>query len=290
MKLSIYYRGSLASCNYACNYCPFSKRRDTRKQLSRDRVALQRFVGWAKDASSYHLGILFTPWGEALIRPAYQNAMIELSQCAHVWKVAIQTNLSCSLKWIDACRIDHIGLWSTFHPTEVPVSRFVKKVHWLRERGVSISVGVVGKREHFSVIKKLREQLPGDVYLWINAYKGPGGGYEANELKQLSAIDPLLPIDYERHHSKERACSAGEASIAVDATGAMRRCHFVEAPIGNIYQEGWNAAFIPRLCPNADCNCFLGYSQLTHLAVGERFGDGILERNGERWLEKFANR
>jgi hypothetical protein len=140
-------------------------------------------------------------------------------------------------------------------------------------------VGVVGKREHFSVIEELREELPGDVYLWINAYKGPGGGYNVDELMELSAIDPLLLIDYARHYSKGRECSAGETSVAVDATGTMRRCHFVDTAIGNIYQEGWEAAFMQRPCPNAACNCFLGYSQLTHLAVGERFGGGILERN-----------
>ena len=27
MNLSILYRGPLSSCNYACGYCPFAKRR-----------------------------------------------------------------------------------------------------------------------------------------------------------------------------------------------------------------------------------------------------------------------
>ncbi len=42
MKLTVLYRGELSSCNYACNYCPFAKRRDSRAQLQRDRVELQK--------------------------------------------------------------------------------------------------------------------------------------------------------------------------------------------------------------------------------------------------------
>ena len=46
MSLSILYRGPLSSCNYACGYCPFAKRRETAAELARDRTALERFVAW----------------------------------------------------------------------------------------------------------------------------------------------------------------------------------------------------------------------------------------------------
>jgi hypothetical protein len=45
LSLSILYRGPLSSCNYACGYCPFAKRRETAAELARDREALARFVG-----------------------------------------------------------------------------------------------------------------------------------------------------------------------------------------------------------------------------------------------------
>ena len=73
--LDILYRGPLASCNYACPYCPFAKRRDSRETLRRDADQLARFVDWAGGQTRRTLGILFTPWGEALIRPAYRAAM-----------------------------------------------------------------------------------------------------------------------------------------------------------------------------------------------------------------------
>ena len=42
MKLSILYRGPLSSCNYACDYCPFAKRKESYAQLEVDRRALER--------------------------------------------------------------------------------------------------------------------------------------------------------------------------------------------------------------------------------------------------------
>ena len=44
--ISILYRGPLSSCNYACGYCPFAKRRETREELAADARALGRFVDW----------------------------------------------------------------------------------------------------------------------------------------------------------------------------------------------------------------------------------------------------
>ena len=43
-KATILYRGSLKSCNYRCGYCPFSKRRGSRREYDRDREQWLRFV------------------------------------------------------------------------------------------------------------------------------------------------------------------------------------------------------------------------------------------------------
>ena len=40
-----YYRGSLDSCNYSCNYCPFSKKHKcSREELAEDEKSLAGFV------------------------------------------------------------------------------------------------------------------------------------------------------------------------------------------------------------------------------------------------------
>src|SRR5215469_7546700 len=90
---SILYRGPLSSCNYDCGYCPFAKTRNTREELLHDEQQLKRFTAWAA-ARTEEIGILFTPWGEALIHRCYQKALCKLSRLPNVRRAAIQTNLS----------------------------------------------------------------------------------------------------------------------------------------------------------------------------------------------------
>lgn len=97
MKLSILYRGPLSSCNYGCRYCPFAKHKESRQEHEQDRQALARFVRWVEERSQAQLSVLFTPWGEALIRRRYQQALAQLTKLPHVRKAAIQTNLSAPL-------------------------------------------------------------------------------------------------------------------------------------------------------------------------------------------------
>ena len=101
MNLSILYRGPLASCNYDCPYCPFAKRHDPPGALRADRAALERFVGWVAGETGTRISVLFTPWGEGLTRSWYRAALVRLSHLAHVERVAIQTNLSCRLDWVE---------------------------------------------------------------------------------------------------------------------------------------------------------------------------------------------
>ncbi|MGE3807331.1 MAG: radical SAM protein, partial [Gemmataceae bacterium] len=78
--LSILYRGPLSSCNYGCDYCPFAKRQETATELKIDRLALERFVDWVDGQGGKQIGILFTPWGEALTRRWYQRALARLTR------------------------------------------------------------------------------------------------------------------------------------------------------------------------------------------------------------------
>src|SRR5689334_17073803 len=97
MRLKILYRGPLASCNYDCRYCPFAKRAETVSERAEDSTALAKFLDWIGSNTQHEFEILFTPWGEALNRRRYQQAMIKLSRLANLGKVAIQTNLSARL-------------------------------------------------------------------------------------------------------------------------------------------------------------------------------------------------
>ena len=74
------------------------------------------------------------------------------------------------------------------------------------------------------------------------------------------------------------ASIAGESAITIDGAGDIRRCHFVKAVIGNIYQPDWRAALRRRACPNATCGCHIGYVHLPRLNQQAIYGDGLLAR------------
>jgi MoaA/NifB/PqqE/SkfB family radical SAM enzyme len=292
MNLSILYRGPLSSCNYACAYCPFAKRTETAAELRHDRECLARFVAWVRGRDRDAIGVLFTPWGEALVRPWYQDALGQLTRMPHVQKAAIQTNLSCKLDWIDDCDRTRLALWCTFHPSETTRERFLAKCHELIARGVRFSAGVVGMKEHLAEIDALRRALPESVYLWVNAYKRDPDYYTPAMIADLAGIDPLFPINNQHHESRGESCRAGSSVISVDGDGTVRRCHFVRELIGNVYAPDFEECLMERPCPNDTCGCHIGYVHLDRLRLYDVFGDGVLERvpdnlRGDRELSKL---
>lgn len=278
-RLDVLWRGPLSSCNYACGYCPFAKRRDSRETLRRDALALARFVDWADAQRHRSLGVLFTPWGEALIRPAYREAMVRLSHMPHVRKVAAQTNLSWSTDWLAACDPAKLGFWCTFHPGETGMAAFLRRCTAMHAAGITYSVGIVGKTEHFDAIDALRVALPPEIYLWVNAFHDEGARYySADAIARLQAVDPLFAVNLVGVRSRGKACATGESVISVDGDGEARRCHVVPGRIGNIFDQDFDAALVARPCPAASCRCHIGYAHMPHLRYRERFGAGLLER------------
>jgi MoaA/NifB/PqqE/SkfB family radical SAM enzyme len=282
MDLAILYRGPLSSCNYGCTYCPFAKHAETAEELAADRRALERFTGWVASRADDRIGVLFTPWGEALIRRWYQEALIRLSNLPNVTKAVIQTNLSCRFDWVEECDKTKLALWTTFHPTEIDRCRFLERCQELDRRGVRFSVGAVGLKEHEAEIRALRQELPAHIYLWINAYKREPSYYREADIRRLEEIDPLFRINTLHHPSLGKPCRAGSSVVSVDGDGVIRRCHFIREPIGNIYESGFENALQERPCGNATCGCHIGYVHLNGLGLYEVFGEGVLERIPER--------
>ena len=280
LALSILYRGPLSSCSYGCEYCPFAKKTESAEELAVDRAAWERFLGWveARDPED-QLGVFVTPWGEALIRRWYQDGLARLTALPQIVRAAIQTNLSGPLDWIARCPAPQkLGLWCTYHPKWTTRAKFVAQCRRLEGFGVRHSVGVVGFPDHLEEARALRRELPASTYLWINAVKTNGPGYDEASIREWEAIDPLFRVNLPHYRSLGRSCRAGESAIAVDGDGTMRRCHFIKDPIGNLHQPGWREALAPRDCSNATCKCHIGYVHLDYLELGKVFGSGILER------------
>jgi MoaA/NifB/PqqE/SkfB family radical SAM enzyme len=266
LDLSILYRGSLSSCNYGCEYCPFAKRTNTAVELAHDRAELDRFVNWVSDRDpADKIGILFTPWGEALIHRYYQSAIAKLSHLPQVIKVAIQTNLACDLDWVKDCNLNTLALWTTFHPTEVSIDRFLSRCQILDLHNVKYSVGIVGLKEHQHQAQLLRQQLDPNVYFWVNAYKRQPDYYTPEDIDLV-------------YDTLGKPCRTGHKVITVDGEGTIRRCHFIPDSIGNIYAANFDESLFPRTCQNQVCRCHIGYVHLEELNLDKIYGDGILER------------
>jgi MoaA/NifB/PqqE/SkfB family radical SAM enzyme len=282
MSLSILYRGPLASCNYDCPYCPFAKRRDGPAALRADRAALTRFVDWAAaNPAGHRLSVLFTPWGEGLTRGWYRDALVRLSHLSHVDRVAIQTNLSARLSFVDLANRDTLALWATYHPGQVPLPRFLRQCGILDAAGVRYSVGVVGLPAHLDAARTLRAALDPRVYLWVNA--ADGHGYTAEDEAQWTAIDPHFGYSARPHASLGYECRAGESVVSVDGEGTVRRCHFIAEPLGNLYDGSYLDGLRPRPCVNAICDCHIGYVHLKRLPLYDVFAGGVLERIPYVW-------
>lgn len=283
--LSLLYRGSLASCNYQCAYCPFAKIRDSRANLARDAGQLARFTDWiaSQEEPGPSFNLLFTPWGEALTRRHYRQAIIRLSRLPQVARVAVQTNLSTRPHWLAEAQTEKVALWCTYHPGETPRPAFLQRLAQLAEMGVRHSVGCVGLRAHWRDIGALRLALPPETYLWINAYQGPDGHtdpayYSAAEAEWLSAIDPWFPLNRRPPASLGVPCRAGDSALSVDGEGGLRACHFRPETRGNLYHDNWRQALSESACPLPHCDCYIGYILRRDLPLGAEFGLGDLGR------------
>lgn len=278
----ILYRGSLSSCNYACGYCPFAKTTNTREELDRDSNQLDRFVDWLSTCDR-PIGVMITPWGEAIIHRYYREAMIRLSWMDHVQRIAIQTNLSGHLDDLASARVDRLAVWATFHPGETDMARFIQRCATLEQLKIRFSVGVVGFQKHFGDIAALRESLPADVYLWVNVPKSSGINYTDGDIQFLQSVDPYFQWNARRWPSRGKPCLTGLTSFTVDGEGDARRCHFVDDVIGNIYLNNIWSLLKPRACPNETCGCHIGYVHREDFGLNQLYGNNLLERIPLTW-------
>lgn len=282
-SLSFLYRGTLSSCNYACGYCPFAKKQDSRAVLARDAREVARFTGWVAQQTR-PISVLFTPWGEALVRRHYRSAMHTLAALPDVTQVALQTNLAGPLAWLgemDASSRAKISFWCTFHPGQTTIARFLERCARLDALGVPYSVGVVALHEHYEAIRALRAALPKHVYLWLNAYDRRGPGYyTADDLAWLDEIDPWFLHNRRPAPSRGKGCYAGETALSVDGDGELTRCHFLPERLGNLYEGKLADMLQERSCPRFKCDCYIGYAQRKDLPFQQLFGSGVLARLG----------
>ncbi len=278
LKLSLLYRGPVTSCNLGCGYCPFAHTADPPEVVDADRIGVARLVSWAERRQSAKLRFFFTPRGEALLHAYYREAIVRLSQCSSVERVAVQTNLSVGLEWLRGAVAPRVALWCSYHPGLISRERFLGQRAVLDDLGIRHSVGMVGLHEHLDEIEAMRRALPESVYLWVNAHRRGTGYTTPADRARIEAVDPLFGYSLEHHPSYGRACATGATVVSVDHLGRVRRCHFVDTLIGHLEDPDLERRLGPQRCPNERCGCHIGYVHLEALNLHEAFEDGELER------------
>ncbi|NEW05761.1 radical SAM protein [Paenibacillus sp. SYP-B3998] len=280
MKATIYYRGSITSCNYDCPYCPFSKNKDSAQILAKDQLEMGAFVDWVRKQGDegHQISVFFNPYGEGLTHRWYRSAMIELSHMAHVDKVAIQTNLSARLDWTSELNQTKAAFWVTYHPGQTEEAKFLKQCGELHRQGIPFSVGSVGLKSAYEPLLSLRNSLPADVYMWVNAFKDKPDYYTATDMSIFKEIDPYFMINTVDYESMGKACNAGYNVFYVQGEGRVKRCYKDRQVIGNLYRDGLEGLSKNRLCRMTCCDCYIGYIHMPDLKLNKLYGDKMLER------------
>ncbi len=265
------YRGSLKSCNYRCHYCPFSKNPKSERQLVKDRAALERFC---RETEQYEdIGVMFLPYGEALIHDYYLQQIARLTRRSGVQFVACQTNLSFNIDHLSEYEIDvsKLKLWCSFHPTQTSVTDFVRQCEKLAQHNISFCVGAVGDTEALPVIRELRARLDPSVYLWINDMDGKPEPYSREIVQAFTDIDPLFELELSYLPADTDKCRAGQDSFFINENGDVFACNISREPMGNIYRQSL-ARMNVRGCKARACSCYLAYSNRKDLNRLEVFG------------------
>lgn len=269
----ILYRGTLKSCNYHCSYCPFARRPMGKRELEQDQVLWEQFVRTHAPARA----VMVVPYGEALIHPWYWKGLGMLSAQPQTDAVGAQTNLSFPIESSLALYqqaggdLAKLRLWATFHPEMITAEAFAVACKKLLEAGVTLCTGAVGVPGNLEQIRRLRQALPTEIYLWINRMDGMDRSYTQEEVDAFLDIDPyflreLVPLPAEPARCRGR--------LFVEGNRRVRLCNISQAVTGLEFSgksETFSAKspMLPRrhpslpaqasLCHRKFCSCYLAY-------------------------------
>ena len=155
---------------------------------------------------------MVVPYGEALIHDWYWQGLGRLTAGTSLDCAGAQTNLSFSVsRSVDLYReaggqTGKLSLWATFHPEMTDVETFADQCLRVRREGIRICAGAVGVPENLESIRRLRQLLPRDMYLWINKMDGMERSYTVSERQEFEKIDPYFSRELAAVEADESRC------------------------------------------------------------------------------------
>lgn len=278
----IYYRGKLASCNYACSYCPFGRKSHSPVFLEEDKQAWQRFITAIGHWKGEPLQLFIIPYGEALIHEYYREGIHRLAMLPQVMGVSCQTNLFFPAEqWLDElssspAAVNKIKVWASFHPEMTTVNKFVRQLHSLYHAGMQVCAGAVGNPSAKPLLSELRDKLTPDIYLFINAMQGLKTPLSEEDIQFFSLLDNLFEYDRKNAPAQWDACAGGRSSCFVDWKGDIYACPRSRVRIGNFY--GSEELDISLSCKRKVCDCYIAFSNLNHHPLHRMMGNGTFWR------------
>ena len=277
-RRTVLYRGSLKSCNYQCSYCPFSKHRISKRELEDDREQWFRFCESLRESAEdlSICALMVIPYGEALIHEWYWEGFGRLTKWDALEAVGAQTNLSFSAKrslevfdQFGGVR-EKLRLWASFHPEMTDCEEFAATCIRLRREGILLCAGAVGVPGNADLLRRLREMLPDEIYLWINKMDGLKRPYTEEEIRLFQSIDPYFDRELRHVPADESLCLN---RLFVEADGNVRRCNISGASDKNWY-GGYRKGLFEEsiLCRGKWCSCYLAYGLRDEEANRALFG------------------
>lgn len=140
------------------------------------------------------------------------------------------------------------------------------------EQGVQICAGAVGVPGNLERLWQLREELPQEIYFWINKMDGLGRAYTDREAAAFSEIDPYFFRELEEHPAdiaqcRERIFAEGNGKRRFCSLSAVSGCGWLEDFTG---ADIWKAG--ERTCTRKRCSCYLAYGGRENLLNQMLFG------------------
>ena len=140
----------------------------------------------------------------------------------------------------------------------VSAVEFAGRCRQLKEAGVRLCAGAVGVPGHQSIIKRLRSELPDDIYLWVNRMDGMKREYTRQEMQAFLEIDPYFSRELLPHKAEPAQC---QDRMFVEGDGRTRLCNISRASDTQILK-----------CSKKRCSCYLAYGGRDELMNHVLFG------------------
>lgn len=261
-------------CNYRCPYCyvPLSK-----KERKKTMFSHHHWREWLRalkiNFSDKTLEFYFTG-GEPLLVKDCLLLLRELVKWKNVIGIRIDSNLSTIEFFLKHIKSKKIGFLTAFHPTQVSLKTYLKKVKLVKGRGMLSLVNFVASQENLKVIKMAPHELvklfaQEGIFLNIarDFHRGltQGYGYDKNYKKYIDMLQYPLDNFYMdlRPINKGFLCGGGKHYITINRHGQVFSCGNKMARTlghGNIFSS---LAKLPKsltVCQENGCPSIISYS------------------------------